>query len=169
MSASVEIDRVIHQSASVRFDLPLPTTRRGLTTVTLTPGVIDDDVVEVFAYGYCYLLACVLHEISGWPFGFVETYHPSSGQWQLAHACVIAPDGRLVDVGGRWDFSGELIDRHGVPLAARLRRVEDFAEARDIFHPTGIPDYPDYRIIRSSNPDLAKALHRLAGVLVSGV
>lgn len=84
----------------VAVQLPNPTQRRRLVSVTLHPGEIDDDAREVFGWGYCHILAAYLHELTGWPFGVLEQLRPY-GQWRWAHAGVFAGmAGRFLDIQG---------------------------------------------------------------------
>ena len=56
-----------------RSPLLPPTRRLGLTTAALGP-VPDEAAIEVFDWGYCHILACALHDLTGWPFGVAEQY-----------------------------------------------------------------------------------------------
>jgi hypothetical protein len=87
-------------AAQVMVQLPHPTQRLRLTSVTLHPDVIDGETREVFGWGYCHILAAYLHELTGWPFGVLEQLWPS-GEWRWAHAGVLAGQaGRFLDIEG---------------------------------------------------------------------
>ncbi|MGH3191767.1 MAG: hypothetical protein ACRDOL_31870 [Streptosporangiaceae bacterium] len=74
----------------VLVQLPYPTRRRGLTSVTLRPGVVDDNAREVFGWGYCHVLAGALHETTGWPLGVLRMLFGPPGRraWHWIHAGV---------------------------------------------------------------------------------
>ena len=91
----------------VTIHLPRPTNRRGLTTVTLTPGVVDEDAEEVFSFGYCYLLALAMHEATGWRIAVLDRLEPD-GSWRGVHVAVVTPDDWFVDIRGRRYMSGAL-------------------------------------------------------------
>jgi len=83
--------------------LPHPTWRRGLTSVTLRPGVIDEDAREVFAWGYCHTLAGALHQVTGWPLVVLckRFGGPGRQRWHWIHAGVNpGRPGLLLDVAG---------------------------------------------------------------------
>lgn len=91
------------------LDVNPPTTRRNLTTVKLTLAVVDDEAVELFAYGYCVLLAGAMFERSGWQRAAIA--HPDGpltedqepDRWLRArwtHVGLITPDGRFLDING---------------------------------------------------------------------
>jgi hypothetical protein len=87
-------------ASPVTVQLPNPTQRRRLVSVTLHPGEIGDVEREVFGWGYCHILAAYLHELTGWPFGVLEQLRPY-GQWRWAHAGVFAGlAGRFLDIEG---------------------------------------------------------------------
>lgn len=153
-------------TAPVRLDLPFPTKRRALTSVVLRPGVIDEDTIELFTFGYCYILACALHEASGWPFGCIEIYSEDDGCWRFAHIGVLAPDGRFVDVTGRWEFKGRFGGRCDAPdYQAWMSRVADFEEFHDVFGRA--PLLPSGRLWADVlSPDQAQAIRSLADALL---
>ncbi|MEV0661600.1 hypothetical protein ACIBI3_05570 [Actinomadura luteofluorescens] len=106
--------------ATVTLNLSHPTCRKGLTQVTLRPGLIDDQAIEVFGFSMCALLACALHEETGWPILGVETQLPTgrkangsrfsvrgirrrrrpAGCWGWSHVGVQTPCGRFLDIQG---------------------------------------------------------------------
>lgn len=58
---------------------------------------IDNFVRTEFCVGGCYSLALALHRATGWTmWGVYETDNPDT----LAHAWVVRPDGRAVDING---------------------------------------------------------------------
>ena len=61
----------------------------------------DEWVVHKLCHGDCYPTAIVLHEALGWPIGgFLVDWKERSWLPHLAHAYVIAPDGRAFDASG---------------------------------------------------------------------
>lgn len=86
--------------SEVRVTVPVypPTNRRGLTQVTLRPGVHDEDAEEFFGYRACGLLAGAMHEVSAWPYAVLEALDAASG-WVFRHAGVLSPAGMFVDLG----------------------------------------------------------------------
>jgi hypothetical protein len=83
--------------------LPYPTKRRGLTSVTLRPGVIDEDAREAFAWGYCHILAGALHEATGWRLGVLRKPFVRADRrlWHWIHAGVHPGRSRLfLDING---------------------------------------------------------------------
>ncbi|GAA4198648.1 hypothetical protein [Actinocatenispora rupis] len=127
--------------AAVRLDFEnRPTQRRGLRSVVLRPGVVDDDVREAFSWGLCHLLACALHEITGWPFGVLEQSY-ATGAWSWVHAAVITPDGLLLDVHGARHWREAEAERRHFGGEFRLVNVPTFAELYRMFGlPDGTPD-----------------------------
>lgn len=94
---------------TISFTVNPPTTRKAQDAFALRPGVADEEAVELFAYGYCTLLAGALHDRSGWELAAIE--HPDGplaeedepDPWTRArwtHVGVITPDGRFLDIHG---------------------------------------------------------------------
>lgn len=87
---------------TVQFNFDRPTNRRRLTTVTLSPGFVDDDAIEFFAWANCDFLAGAIHEKTGWPLAAVE--HTPQGRTEFKsrwrHVGVLTPDGRFLDIFG---------------------------------------------------------------------
>lgn len=70
----------------------------GQSEFRLRFGVINDDAIELFGFAKCHLLAAALHERTGWPFALVEQL--IDNVWTWAHAGVITPDRRMLDIHG---------------------------------------------------------------------
>lgn len=89
----------------ITFTLPSPTNRRHQTKVTLRPGVVDEDAIEMFLHSHCATLAGALHERSGWPLALVEFpredcpdgVHPCK---TYPHVGVMTPSGEFLDILG---------------------------------------------------------------------
>jgi hypothetical protein len=97
-----------------------PTRRHGLSRVVLRPGVVNDDAIEFFSWGYCWLLAAALREVTGWPYGLVERQRPDG--WEWTHVGVITPTGRMLDIQGDHDVNGlTAAFRLGYGMPARIR------------------------------------------------
>jgi hypothetical protein len=60
-----------------------------------------EQIEEALCYGQCYPAAIAMSEILSWPIGGLLAETKASG-WmpQIAHAYLIAPDGRAMDAGG---------------------------------------------------------------------
>ncbi|MEU7863863.1 hypothetical protein [Nonomuraea sp. NPDC049141] len=115
---------------AVEFMPSQPTTRHGLTSVALYPGVVDDNADEFFAWGYCWLLAAALHEATGWTFGLVERWREETHAWEWTHVGVITPNGRFLDIRGHHDrasLAAALEIAYAMPTRIR---PGDFAELR---------------------------------------
>ena len=130
----------LRPGAPVELTFNGPTQRRGLRSVVLRPGVIDDDVREAFSWRYCHLLACALHEITGWPFGVMEQ-RQTSGRWRWVHAAVVTPAGLLLDVNGVRDWREAEAERASFGGPFRLTHVNTVAPLYRMF---GLPEFtPD--------------------------
>ena len=124
--------------ATLTLRLQQPTTRRCLNTVVLrADGVIDDQAREFFGYLKCHLLACALHEATGWPLTVLDYLHPI-GEWRWGHLGVTTPAGDFLDIDGpcpAGQVEDEWADFTGYPT--RTRTLPDFdAFARMV----GLPD-----------------------------
>lgn len=93
----------------VNVDVTPPTTRRRQSTIKLTIGVADDEAVELFAYGFCVLLAGAMFDRSGWQRAAIahpdgpQTAEEEPDQWLRArwtHVGLMTPDGRFLDIHG---------------------------------------------------------------------
>jgi hypothetical protein len=100
---------------SVLVQLPYPTRQRGLTSVTLRPGVVDENAREVFGWGYCHVLAGALHETTGWPLGVLRKRFGPPGRraWHWIHA------------GVHPGMAGLFLDIHGIRQTSEVEA--DFA------------------------------------------
>lgn len=105
-----------------------PTSRRGWSKATLSPGVVDDAAQEWFGYGNCPLLAQALHEMSGWPMRVVERAEAGSElETTWHHLGVLTPHDRFLDIlGPRED--DEVIQQYRTPGGAYRVRSITFEE-----------------------------------------
>lgn len=97
--------------------LNVPTTRRKLARVNLSPGVVDDQALEYFGYGACCLLAAAMHEQSGWDMAVAYSRHGRDTTWN--HMGVVAPDGRFLDIKGLRTVRS-VIDQYDADGVARV-------------------------------------------------
>lgn len=123
------LDQVI-----VPIHAPKPSKRRGQRHFGLTPGRVNDDAVEFYAYGYCAHLAAAIHEATGWTFALVEI--EDSGEWKWNHVGVFTPnDHRVIDIYGTRPSMvaarEQSADKGGRP--ARIREVTSTRELLAVF------------------------------------
>ncbi|WP_339155741.1 hypothetical protein [Actinomadura luteofluorescens] len=111
-----------------------PTACKGWAEVTLRPGVIDDQALEVFGFSMCTLLACALHEKTGWPMlgikiqqlGGFRGWKRTTAWW---HVGVQTPCGRFLDIKGvrtcveAKSEAALFVDSKGVPRCAEAKMV----------------------------------------------
>lgn len=70
----------------------------GQLEFTLHPGKVDAHAIEFFGFAKCHMLACAMHEATGWRFGVIhQLVH---GTWKWSHAGVITPQGLFLDIHG---------------------------------------------------------------------
>lgn len=124
------------QEAPVPITLATPTRRLGLTAATL--GLVPDETaIEVFDWGYCHILACALHEITGWPFGIVEQYRHDRGAWTWVHAGVLVPGSTLLlDIHGTRPWPG--VERGYVHFGGPFR-MRGVTSVREFYVSIGYP------------------------------
>lgn len=120
--------RVHHPTLSPLVTMvPLhPTPDHGRVSFSLRPGVIDDEALEFFQWGYCHLLACAIHEITGWPFAAVEGISGRTGQWVWTHMGVLTPVGDFLDITGVHPV--DCLRPAYVPSPMRVRSLAGFPE-----------------------------------------
>ena len=86
-----------------------------LESTSPAPGITEDDD-DMFANGYCHVLAKALHERTGWPMVVVSDGPDGVVGW--VHAGVRRPDGKILDVRGETDETwwvsnwGDVIDAY---------------------------------------------------------
>jgi hypothetical protein len=148
----------------VPITLATPTRRRGLTTVSLGP-VPDEVAREVFDWGYCHILACALHEITGWAFSVVEQYRYDLGAWTWVHAGVLVPDSALLlDIHGTrsWPEVERGYTHFGGPF-----RIRSVTSVREFYASIGYPaDTPPGWWRDQLTGEAGEAVRRLARYLV---
>ncbi|NAS22507.1 hypothetical protein GT755_12520 [Herbidospora sp. NEAU-GS84] len=83
---------------SITLTMDEPSCRYGWKEFWIRPGVINEDAVELFGFAKCFYLAAAMHELVGWPLGMVDQL--VNGEWMWAHAGVVTPDGRFLDIHG---------------------------------------------------------------------
>ncbi|WP_431897299.1 hypothetical protein [Nonomuraea sp. bgisy101] len=89
--------RALHE---ISLDVTLATpTYHGQTTLTIHPGVIDAEAIELYGHSQCAVLAGAIAERTGWPLLLIERYHDSDG-WQPTHAAALTDDGLALDIYG---------------------------------------------------------------------
>ncbi|WP_343954256.1 hypothetical protein [Nonomuraea longicatena] len=148
----------------VEFLPSLPTRRHGLSRLVLRPGLFDDQAVEFFAHGYCWLLGAALREATGWPYGLVE--RRCSDGWEWTHVGVITPGGRFLDVMGERDVDGVVAFlRLGYDLPTRIRAGghADLREAMRMPADTA----PDWWVSMLGTPLLLDVVRWFAATLLS--
>lgn len=98
-----------------------PSANLGLTTLSVTPGVVDAHARELFLYAKCQILALCLHERTGWPLWAAEQ-RLASGQWTWTHVAVRTPAGRWLDIEGPREPQAvtDWLDGWGLPVRLRL-------------------------------------------------
>lgn len=107
-------------TAPITVRLLQPTANLGLTDLTLTPGLIDDQAREMFLYSQCQMLALAICERTGWPVWVAEQQLPA-GYWSWSHAGVRTPAGRWLDIKGPRDGRDVAAWLAGWGLPVRLR------------------------------------------------
>ena len=111
---------------SVTFD---PCTSRGVTSLTLRPGVIDEAAVEAYGFSQCKTLAGALADRLGGGFLVVERYEAEDG-WRASHYAALTPDGLAVDIHGRRSIAAVVEQvRESGPWPLRHRTAATWAEA----------------------------------------
>ncbi|MFC3986632.1 hypothetical protein [Streptosporangium jomthongense] len=115
------------RACPVVIRLSTPTARRGLTELTVTPGLVDDHARELFLFAQCQMLALAIHERTGWPLWVAEQQLPT-GAWSWAHVGVQTPDGRWLDIEGPRDSQQVLswLGRWGLAVRRRLLGLADW-------------------------------------------
>ncbi|MGI5292842.1 hypothetical protein ACQEVF_57360 [Nonomuraea polychroma] len=86
-----------------RFEIALSgtrTRRHGWSRVRLTLGVCDQQAIELFGWGRCWMLAGAIHDLTGWPYAAVEETLPQGGN-RLTHVGVLTPAGAFLDIFGQ--------------------------------------------------------------------
>lgn len=120
-------------SVWVQFDITPATSRRGLTTIKLHAGVVDEMALEFFCYGGCCLLAAAMHERSGWPL-MVYYVRRSDGRLTMAHMGVQTPQEEFLDVQGVRSYASLCAD-YGDGWRQTITLEE--AQAQNMIHPDG--------------------------------
>ncbi|MEW9527299.1 hypothetical protein [Microbispora sp. NPDC049125] len=145
-----------------------PTTRHGLSRLVLRPGVIDDAADEFFAWGYCWLLAAALHEVTGWPFGLIERWREDGQEWEWTHVGVITPAGRFLDIRGCHDravLTAGLTGAYGMPTRIRTGRFPALRQAMRMAEDTP----PDWWLGALTDPILTETVRYFAAHLINQV
>lgn len=109
------------ENVVIEFRRDTPTNRRKVTSAFISPGVVDDEAIEWFAYGNCWLLAGALHERSGWPLAGVADTRPWDGLW-WRHIGVIEPGGLFLDIQGARPHPVVLEQHNGTDIVLKSLR-----------------------------------------------
>ncbi len=94
----------------------------GSTGATITLRVADSEASGVFAYGYCALLAYVLHKKTGMPLIVFTLSGDTSDSWQ-GHAGVLVGDNKVLDITGISSIQ---------EIDSKYRRYEKFNELSSV-------------------------------------
>ncbi|WP_068929336.1 hypothetical protein [Planobispora rosea] len=119
---------------ALTIDLGRPT-YHGRTQVTVRPGVVDAEAIELFGYAHCHRLAWAMHQRTGWPFGVVEQ-DDLPGRW--VHVGLLTPTGTFLDIHGLRPVAQVVADiraEHG--LDVRVRAVDTPEELFSIIASSG--------------------------------
>jgi hypothetical protein len=101
-----------------------------------------------FTHGACFILAEVIHDLTGWPICSFWNNYVDDFDW---HVFILTPDGRFLDVRG-WQTENELRDRWGWDKAI----VTDI-DSMELFNWTCPFDRKEsYKRAREIAPDLIK-------------
>ncbi|MEW9530736.1 hypothetical protein [Microbispora sp. NPDC049125] len=105
----------------VRTDLA--SFRHGWQNFTLTPGVADEQAVEYFCYGWCYLLAAAIHERTGASYVFIDRLR-EDGEWRWCHVGILASGGMFLDINGVENIpsTGPCFNTRGEEIKFRVER-----------------------------------------------
>lgn len=114
------------KNVSLDITLSVPTFH-GRTELTVHPGVIDGDAIELYGFCQCALLAGAVAERTGEPLLAIERYQDSDG-WQFTHMAAIT-DGLALDIHGLRSVPAVLahMGSYG-PWPLRHRLVDSWAE-----------------------------------------
>ncbi|WP_433465375.1 hypothetical protein [Spirillospora sp. CA-128828] len=149
--------------ATVTLNLSKPTCRKDWVQVTLRPGVIDDQAIEVFGFSLCAQLACALHEETGWPMLGVENQF-STGRRAVGSRFSVRSVLRRRRPGDYWLWShvgvqtpcGRFLDIQGARTCAEVQRewsaLENGAPSRTVVLPT-FADLRRWTQLPSGTPD----------------
>ncbi|QWF80457.1 hypothetical protein [Amycolatopsis sp. CA-230715] len=99
-------------------------TGHGRSVFRVCPGVVDSEARELFQWGYCHLLACAIHEVTGWVFGVVEGISRRTGGWTWVHMGVLTPGGDFLDIDGIHPVTAPRLAFQPDPW--RIRALPDF-------------------------------------------
>lgn len=151
--------------------LPAPTLGPlALRRITLRPGLIDAHASEMFRFGYCHLLSCALHEITGLPIVGLDC--PDHGQY--LHSGVVTSDNTFWDIHGprpveqvRTSYTDPCVPHHVIrsvngPAAMACL----FIEYTDRPLPTSIPERDWWQHVLP--PEGTRAVIALAAALHTG-
>ncbi|GAB3479618.1 hypothetical protein [Amycolatopsis cihanbeyliensis] len=118
---------LLGRSSPVELVVPLAT-EHGQTVFQIRPGVVDAEARELYQWGYCHLLACAIHETTGWSFGSVEGTTRPAGRWRWIHMGVFTPSGAFLDVVGARPVAALSTTLAFRPDPMRVQHLSTFAD-----------------------------------------